>query len=167
MARYRLQPRQVEAEQWFPDKGLEGVETQHPQICFSEKGHHFYLDAMGHPRDWRMADAWLPVDLNVPKEAGQVLPFAFWNLRCGESKLATPDDPLVQRYLQHMGWPHLPKPYGLFTSNNKRTAIMPGDWLIQLPEDWWATEVAGTKIVCGDEEFKLIYEPAERLHESS
>lgn len=151
--KFRKKPVVIEAMQWFPGADVEGVEQQNPELVFSAGETHYYLSAMGHPKEWRMADSWLPVDPNAENERSRsVLPFAFWNVKDGKRVAAEASDPLVLRYIEHMGWPSLPEPYGIVTTLEGRMAAMPGDWII--------TGVKGELYPCKPDIFEATYDPA-------
>jgi hypothetical protein len=141
--KFRKKPVVIEAEQWFPGKHVGDVKEVAPELIFSKKGEHYYLSA-AFPR---MSDAWLPVT------EGEILPFAFWEVKSGECRPAGAGDPLVERYLRHMGADALPAAYGLVETLEGRMKVTAGDWVI--------TGVAGEKYPCKPEIFAATYEAAE------
>lgn len=150
--KFRKKPDVIEAVQWFPGADIDGVEQQNPELVFSADDTHYYLSAMGHPKEWRIADSWLPVDPNAWCDRSRsVLPFAFWSLKDGKRVAADASNPLVLRYIEHMGWPSLPEPYGIVTTLEGRMSARPGDWII--------TGVKGELYPCKPDIFAATYEP--------
>jgi hypothetical protein len=147
--KYRKKPVVVEAVQWFPGFAIDGVKEIVPEIILSASGKHFYLSASFPggcgPGPFRMPDAWLPV------EDGEILPFTFWDLKVGETRPASADDPLTKKYLEYAKLTELPQPYGLVDTLEGRMIVSPGDWII--------TGVKGEIYPCKPDIFEATYEP--------
>lgn len=143
--KFRKKPIVIDAEQWQPGKVIEGVQEIKPELLISQNGRYYYLSALSELR----ADAWLPVN----ELDGENLPFAFYECKVGERRLATADDPLTQRYLAHLKATALPPSYGIVETLEGRMTCLPGDWVI--------TGVKGEKYPCKPDIFEATYEPAE------
>lgn len=144
--KFRKKPIVVDAEQWQPGKIIEGVQEIKPELLISQNGRYYYLSALSELR----ADAWLP----VTEGDGDVLPFAFYEVKVGERRLATAEDPLTQRYLERMKADALPPSYGLVETRGGRKTCLPGDWVI--------TDEKGEKYPCKPDIFEATYEPADQ-----
>ncbi len=140
--KYRKKPVVVDAQQWQPGKVIAGVREMVPEIVMSTNGQHFYLNALG----GRLSDAWLPVS------EGEVLPFAFYEVRSGQRFPASKGDSLTDKYLAHLGETELPLSYGIIKTLEGEMTVSPGDWVI--------TGVKGEKYPCKPDIFEATYEAA-------
>lgn len=143
--KFRNKPIVIDAEQWQPGKVIEGVQEVKPELLISQNGRYYYLSALSELR----ADAWLPVN----EGDDEILPFAFYEVKVGERRLATAEDPLTQRYLARMEADSLPPSYGIVETLEGRKTCLPGDWIV--------TGVKGEKYPCKPDLFEATYELAE------
>jgi len=152
--KFRKKPVVIDATQWFPGIAIDGVQQIDPEIIFSRDGKHFYLTgringtAEG-PFKVMGADAWLP----IVDGDGDILPFAFWEVKSGDRLKAAMSDPLVVKYLAYMKADNLSEPYGIIDTLEGKMTVSPGDWII--------TGVKGEKYPCKPDVFDATYEPAE------
>jgi len=124
----------VQAAQWRPGLSLDlnlnigELSERPPQLIFSASGSHYYLSAFydEHPK---FASAWLP----VVEGAGEVLPFAFWEVKPGERVEAKEGDELVLRYMRYMKWAYLPAPHAVLITGGgigSSVSVHDGDWIV-------------------------------------
>lgn len=129
---------EVEAVIWQPGMELPHVKQHDPQIVYSRDEKLFYLTGLdilpGEGRTpFRGASEWLSVEADPETGKFNVYPFAFWDVKSGRSETATPESPLVQRYLQLVKVQHPPLPRALVKTEAHHDWIYPGDYVVTYP----------------------------------
>ena len=116
----------IDAQQYLVGSSVPGVTERPAELVFSASGKHFYLSAAFD----RLADCWLPVE-----EGGEAFPFSMYEIKIGERRAATPDDPLTKRYLSYLKVEAIPDPYAFVTTaHGDKTRVVSGDWIIPEPD---------------------------------
>jgi len=150
MIKYRKLPVEVEAEQFFFGKEIDGVKVTSPQIIHSLDEKLFYVTHTD-AKDWLSKEKVQKEYEEIPKYDS--LPFSFWNVKSGRKEFINAENEHLVKLYVDLYKIKYPKPYAWIETihQGQTVTIENGDWVIKEPE-------SDKLYPCKDEIFKKLYE---------
>ena len=143
----------IEAVQWFKDGDHPAVKSRAPRIIFDQLKNYFYVSRFDQKEP--IASMWLAVDPTgeTARAYGEVLPFAFYDLKSGDIAPLAEHAELAAAYARAAKWTSDPVAMGIIRTLEGDHLVTPGDWII--------TGIQGEHYPCKPDIFAATYEAAD------
>ena len=151
--KYRKKPVAIEAVQWLQSGDHPEVEDRIPLIIFDRAKNYFYISHSDN--DLPIPKCWTAIDFHseVAKKNGPVLPFAFYEVKSGDTAPASKYPTLYDRYCVYMKWVRKPRSLGYIKTLEGGHIVTPGDYIIRGVKD--------ELYPCKPDIFEMTYEPVD------